>query len=173
MERLTLRPFLPGDAEAVQAMILEKQAEPVSVYDYAMPTEPHQLRALAAYFASAPEYLAICAGDMPVGYAVLHREGDRGNLGYFLRPAWRGRGWVNRACTELLTRAFAEGMTAAEAGTALANTPSVAVLTRLGFCQVRRERASFRQDDQGRPVDFEAGIYELTRTRWEGRHPCA
>ena len=173
MEPFSLRPFLPGDAEAVQTMILEKQAEPVAVYDYAMPTEEHQLRALAAYFASEPSYLAICVGDMPVGYAVLHVQSDRGSLGYFLRPAWRGRGWVNQACAALLARAFAGGMAAAEAGAALANAPSVAVLTRLGFRQVRRERVSFHQDDQGRPLEFEAGVYELTRARWEALHPCA
>ena len=47
------------------------------------------------------------------------------------------------------------------AGTALNNTPSVRLLTSLGFVLVGTETVSFYKDDEGIPITFEGGEFEL------------
>ena len=47
------------------------------------------------------------------------------------------------------------------AGTALNNTPSVRLLTSLGFRQIGTETVSFYKDSAGNDITFEGGNYEL------------
>ena len=45
-------------------------------------------------------------------------------------------------------------------GTALENTPSVALLSRLGFQLTTTEQISFYKDQKGQAIVFQGGIFE-------------
>lgn len=47
------------------------------------------------------------------------------------------------------------------AGTAINNTPSVALLKSLGFELIEKENVSFYKDADGKDIVFEGGIFEL------------
>ena len=53
------------------------------------------------------------------------------------------------------------GATKLTAGTAINNTPSVRLLTSLGFKLVRMEKVSFYKDEYGKDIVFDGGIYEI------------
>ena len=48
------------------------------------------------------------------------------------------------------------------AGTAINNTPSVRLLTALGFRLTKVEKVSFYKDDAGNDIVFDGGVYERT-----------
>ena len=49
------------------------------------------------------------------------------------------------------------------AGTAINNGPSAALLKSLGFRQTGTETISFYKDDKGNDIVFDGGIFELTK----------
>ena len=48
-----------------------------------------------------------------------------------------------------------------QTGTALNNTPSVALLKSLGFELIETEKVSFYKDADGNDVVFDGGVFEL------------
>ena len=54
-----------------------------------------------------------------------------------------------------------KGVVNITAGTALNNTPSVRLLTSLGFRQTGTEKVSFYRDADGSDITFTGGNYEL------------
>ena len=52
------------------------------------------------------------------------------------------------------------GITNFSAGTAINNTPSVKLLTSLGFKLVEQEKVSFYKDAAGNDIVFDGGIFE-------------
>ena len=47
------------------------------------------------------------------------------------------------------------------AGTAINNTPSVALLKSLGFQRIETEKVSFYKDAGGKDIVFDGGVFEL------------
>ena len=47
------------------------------------------------------------------------------------------------------------------AGTAVKNTPSVALLKSLGFELIETEKVSFYKDESGNDIVFDGGVFEL------------
>lgn len=71
-----------------------------------------------------------------VGGAALRRiqwEAGIGEVGYWLVPEGRGRGFATETCRLLTAHAFALGLHRVEAWTHVGNAASQAVLTRAGF----------------------------------------
>ena len=52
------------------------------------------------------------------------------------------------------------GVSKLTVGTALENTPSVALLSRLGFQLTATEQVSFYKDQKGQAIVFQGGIFE-------------
>ena len=52
------------------------------------------------------------------------------------------------------------GITNFSAGTAINNTPSVKLLTSLGFKLVEEEKVSFYKNANGKDIVFDGGIFE-------------
>lgn len=52
------------------------------------------------------------------------------------------------------------GVSKLTVGTALKNTPSVALLSRLGFQLTATEQISFYKDQKGQAIVFQGGIFE-------------
>jgi RimJ/RimL family protein N-acetyltransferase len=112
--------------------------------------------------------LAICeaGGDALLGSVILHSldwRHRRGELGYWLVPAGRGRGLATRALRLALAWMFEElGLERAEIATTPDNEPSLAVARRLGFVEEGLLRG--RDVEDGQRVDVV--VYGLLRADW-------
>ncbi len=148
---VTLRPLRPGDV----ADVLE-----ISVYDGVWAREPDDVRAHLALIAAdeargesvhwgiVPAPLDRVAGT--IGFYRGFDEG-RGEVGYVLRPAFRGRGLMREALALVLADGFDRlDLRAVVAFTEPTNAPSVALLQRAGFVVA--------PDDPS--------LHELARQRW-------
>ncbi|MGM7665520.1 GNAT family N-acetyltransferase [Microbacterium sp. A93] len=71
----------------------------------------------------------------PIGSvsAQLDRYSGTGELGYWLDADMEGRGIAQRACQELITDMFADGIARVEIRTAVHNVRSIRLAERLGF----------------------------------------
>jgi len=173
-ERLLIRNFRPEDAEALRAVIVEKEASEYAVYDHEWPTSLGAIRGIVEWFAQEDEFLAVClkeSGDL-IGFLALSPSDDERaheyNLGYCLHPAHHGRGYATEACRALLAHAFKRlRARRVVSGTAAANTPSVRLLERLGFRVVGESETSFRETPEGQPITFPGYAFALTQPEWQ------
>jgi len=157
-ERLLLRNFRPEDAPALRQSVLRYQATPYAAYDHPWPTSEAEIAGVAAWFASADQYLAVCRRDtgLYLGFVCLNPDESAGartyNLGYIFASEYQGHGYAGEACRAMLDRAFRD-LDAAEvvSGTPVEHARSVRLLRRLGFVQ----------------PDAQAGFFRLSRHDWE------
>jgi len=105
-------------------------------------------------------FFAVLLEETLIGYIVFHKREEDCETGYCFHSAWHGRGFAKEAMTALLDALAANGITKVTAGTALANIPSVRLLTALGFRLVSTEQVSFYEDASGSPVYFTGGWFE-------------
>ncbi len=148
---VTLRRVGPEDA----ADLLE-----ISVYDGSWAREPDDVRAHLARIAedeargeSVHWGIVPAAHDVVAGTIGFYRgfAGGRGEVGYVVRPAFRGRGLMREALALVLADGFRRlELRGVVAFTEPTNAPSVALLRRAGFVVA--------PDDPTR--------HELTRARW-------
>ncbi len=109
-------------------------------------------------------FYAVCLGEQVIGYYALHLRKDTYELGYCFHPAFHGKGLAREGLAAVLDEMAPlkqEGITGIEAGTALANTPSVRLLLSLGFRQTGTEKVSFYKDEEGRDIVFDGGRFLL------------
>lgn len=157
-ERLTLRPFTPGDGPALHGYLSQPQAVEFEPYD-AFTLE--DAMAAASARAEDPAFVAVCRrqdGRM-IGnlYAAPHAHPDWATweIGYVFDPQIWGQGYASEACGALLDVLFRErGAHRVVAMCNPVNTRSWALLERLGM---RREAhmidaASFVTAEDGTPV---------------------
>jgi RimJ/RimL family protein N-acetyltransferase len=173
-ERLTLRNFTPGDGPALLKMIVQYQASPYAKYDHPWPADPGQIKGMAKWFANGDAYLAVCLKETGVfiGFASLNTEkADREgvfNIGYIFDADYRGKGYVTEACKAVLCRAFSELQAeAVMTRTAEANEASCRLLERLGFRLIRLSTESLQNTPEGKPIEFTACEYRITREEWK------
>ena len=110
---------------------------------------------------TAHMFFAVCLHDAVIGYISFNQRDDGHEIGYSFHPAHHGKGYAKESLSALLSHLQTRGFTHFTAGTALNNTPSVRLLTTLGFQLVGTEQVSFYKDAQGRDIVFEGGIFEL------------
>jgi RimJ/RimL family protein N-acetyltransferase len=105
---------------------------------------------------------AACLGDRLVGIARLARDqvpADRAELGYWIGPPDRGRGYATAAARQLVSHGFGRmGLARVFARCQIANRASARVLVKLGFRLADLEP----WQDPASPVRR----YELTREEW-------
>ncbi|MHB9032005.1 MAG: GNAT family N-acetyltransferase [Anaerolineae bacterium] len=170
-DRLLIRTYRPDDWQALHAMITRYQANPLSRYDQPWPTDPAAYPAIAATLAGYDGMLVVCLKDSGeyIGH-VTFTPGEKGvfELGYIFDERFHGRGYASEACRAVISRAFSElHACKVTAGTALANTPSLHLLARLGFHKTSETQVSFQVDANGKPIEFTGGWFELTRADWQ------
>ncbi|MFH8370662.1 GNAT family N-acetyltransferase [Streptomyces sp. NPDC018031] len=115
---------------------------------------------------------AVVAGGTLSGMCQTYRVGERRGwrMGYWLHPAATGRGIATRATAAMLAEMFAlPGVEYVEIAHDLANTPSGAVPRRLGFTEVRRERATPPVAPAGSGIDV---VWRLDRPGPPGAAPA-
>ncbi len=107
---------------------------------------------------------AVVEDGTPVGMCQSHRAEPGGwRLGYWLHPAATGRGIATRATAALAAEMFTlPDVEYLEILHDLANVPSAAVPRRLGFTEVRRERAAGPVAPPGSGIDV---VWRLDRPR--------
>ena len=168
--RLLIRNFKPEDWQALHEMIVQYQASELAAYDHRWPTSPEEIQGVAAWFAGGDHFLAVCLKDTGrlIGFVALNPEQpeqDRVfNLGYVFNFDYHGQGYATEACRAMLGRAFndlqAEKVIS---GTAAANRASCRLLEKLGFTRTAASTGSFRNAEDGTPIEFTGYSYALSR----------
>ena len=166
-DRLLIRPIEETDWPAVRDIWAALAPLPMAQYDKPHNTDPVNVRARVARWAdftrqdTAHMFFAACLGDAVIGYFAFNQREHGHEIGYSFHPAHHGKGYAKEALAALLSHLHGMGLTHFSAGTALNNTPSVRLLTGLGFRLVGTEQVSFYKDAQGNDIVFDGGIYEL------------
>ncbi|MFN8444985.1 MAG: GNAT family N-acetyltransferase [Caldilineaceae bacterium] len=173
-ERLLIRNFHRGDADALVAIITRYMASDLAAYDQPWPTSPEKIREVTAWFASGDNYLAVCLKETGqlIGFVALNPEGPADqrtfNLGYVFHFDVHGKGYASEACRALLAHAFEHYQAArVVTGTASLNLASCRLLQRLGFQKMGECITSFRNAPDGKPIQFLGYLFELSRNMWE------
>jgi RimJ/RimL family protein N-acetyltransferase len=172
-ERLLLRPFEPGDLDALLAIHGDPQ---VTRYLYWETRGRDELRDVLAEklgrtaLADEGDGLNLAAvlkrtGEL-VGDVVLFwrsREHRQGEVGYMLAPAHGGRGYATEAARELLRLGFEElGLHRITGRLDARNEPSVRVLERLGM----RREAHLVENERVKGEWTSELVYALLEREW-------
>ena len=165
-DRLTIRPVTEGDWKSIQAIWTDFQVSALSQYDRPNDTADEAVRARIARWAAqscgtAHMFFAVCLDDTVIGYVAFNQREDSHEIGYCFHSAYHGKGYAKESHRALFDHLRTMGITKFTAGTALRNTPSVALLRSLGFTLTATERVSFYKDAQGDDIVFEGGVFEL------------
>jgi RimJ/RimL family protein N-acetyltransferase len=175
-ERLRLRPFTRGDADAVFAY---RQREDVAQYLFDGPmthetaTEVVGLRA-GQFMLTAEGDKMFLAVEVRETHAMIGEvsliwrdaANRQGEIGYIFNPAHHGRGYATEAARVLLDLGFGElGLHRIYARCAAANTASWRVMERLGM----RREAHLRENMFVKGVWDEELIYALLEDEWRAR----
>ena len=173
-ERLILRNFIISDWKALHEMINQYESSGLAVYDHKWPTSPEEIRKVAERFASGDSYLAVWLKDTSrfIGFVSLNREQKEDcrefNIGYIFNFDYHGKGYATEACRAAIGHAF-DRLQARRVitGTAAANLASCRLLERLGFKRTVESVGSFRNTQDGKPIEFLGCTYAISRDEWE------
>lgn len=164
-ERLTIRHIVADDWRSIKEIWASFNASVFSQYDRPHNTVDADVRARIAKWAanSGIEHMffAICLNESVIGYSAFHMRKNGYELGYCFHSAYHGKGYAKESHLALLEYMRELGIKTLTAGTAINNTPSVALLKSLGFELIETEKVSFYKDADGNDVVFEGGIFEL------------
>lgn len=164
--RLTLRTVEAEDWEAIRAIWQSVQDSPCARYDRPHSTEPDVVRSQIARWAEASRgrehmFFSVCLGEQVIGYYSCNRRPDGYELGYCFHADFHGRGYGKESLAALLHHLKGLGIAQVTVGTALDNTPSVALLRTLGFRLRETESVSFYKAPDGKDITFQGGIFQL------------
>lgn len=164
--RLTIRHITADDWNSVKDIWLDFNAAPLAQYDKPHNTDDEAVRTRIAKWAAANSgiehmFFAVCLGDTMIGYIAFNIREDGYEIGYCFHSAYHRKGYAKESHIALFDYLRSLGIKKFIAGTALNNTPSVALLTSLGFKLVQTEKVSFYQDAEGNNIVFDGGIFEL------------
>ncbi len=166
-DRLLIRPIEAADWPAVREIWAALAPLAMAQYDKPHNIDPANVAARIARWADFTQrgtehmFFAICLENAVIGYFAFNQRESGHEIGYSFHPAHHGKGYAKEALAALLTHLRERGFTHFSAGTALNNTPSVRLLTGLGFQLVGTEQVSFYKDADGQDIVFEGGIFEL------------
>ena len=175
-ERLLLRPYAPGDADALYAY---QRLPEVHRYLYTQPRTRSEVGALVAERAARGAITEVGApltlvaelaqtGEL-VGDCMLFwhsEEHKQGEVGYVFNPAYHGRGLATEAATALLWLGFAGlRLHRIVARCDARNTASARVMERAGM----RREAHLVQNEFVKGEWTDELIYAILRTEWEAR----
>jgi len=172
-ERLVVRSFLITDWEALPEMIVQYEASEYAVYDHQWPTSAEKIKEITEWFAGGESFLAVCLKDSGrfIGFVSLNQEpieqSREFSIGYCFRFDYHGKGYASEACRAVIAYAFDQlHAQCVVTGTAAANQPSCRLLERLGFRRTAESIASFRNSQDGKPIEFLGYTYAISSDEW-------
>lgn len=173
-ERLAIRNFNNSDWEALHEMIGQYESSELAAYDYQWPTAAEDIKGVAQWFASGDSFLAVCLKDTGrfIGFVSLNPELNEDsrefNIGYIFNFNYHGMGYATEACQAVIDYAF-DQLQADRliTGTAAVNNPSWRLLEKLGFKRTGESTGSFRNDPDGKPIEFLGYTYAISSDEWK------
>lgn len=164
-ERLTIRPIAADDWKRIKEIWIDFNASAFSRYDIPHNTDDDDVRARISRWAATGGtehmFFAVCLGDTLIGYSAFNIRENGYEIGYCFHSDYHSKGYAKESHLALLDYMRELGITRLTAGTALDNTPSVALLKSLGFKLIETEKVSFYKDADGNDIVFDGGIFEL------------
>lgn len=166
-DRLLIRHVQASDWPAVRDIWAALAPLPNARYDKPHPTDPESVSARVTRWAGFTRqgtehmFFAVCLDGRMIGYFAFNQREHGHEVGYSFHPAYHGQGYAKEALSALLAHLQGLGFTRFSAGCALNNTPSMKLLTGLGFKLVGTEKVSFYKDEQGQDIVFDGGIFKL------------
>jgi RimJ/RimL family protein N-acetyltransferase len=173
-ERLVIRNFKISDWEALHEMIMQYESSEYAVYDQKWPTSPEEIKGVTEWFAGGDSFLAVCLKETGrfIGFVSLNQEQKEDcrefNIGYIFNSDYHGKGYATEACRAAIGHAF-DRLQAQRVvtGTAAVNRASCRLLDRLGFKRTAESTGSFRNTEDGKPIEFLGYSYAISRDEWE------
>ena len=164
-ERLTIRYIVADDWKSIRDIWVDFNSSEYAKYDTPHITEDANVKTRIAKWASANSgiehmFFAICLSETLIGYIAFNIRENGYEIGYCFHSAYHGKGYAKESHLALFDYLRTFGITKFSAGTALNNTPSVKLLTSLGFKLVEQEKVSFYKDAYGNDIVFDGGIFE-------------
>ena len=164
-ERLSIRHIVADDWENIRDIWVDFNSAEYAQYDTPHITEDANVQARIAKWAAANSgtehmFFAICLDEIVIGYIAFNIRENGYEIGYCFHSAYHGKGYAKESMLTLFNYLRTLGITKFSAGTAINNTPSVKLLTSLGFKLVEQEKVSFYKDANGKDIVFDGGIFE-------------
>lgn len=163
-QRLEIRPVVESDGQDFRDIWADFSKSDYAQYDIPHDTEDSLVRARIARWAKASgahRFFAVCLHEKVIGYISFNQREKGYEIGYCFHSAAQGKGYAKESLSALIEAMRQEGVTHFSAGTALLNTPSVCLLKSVGFELTGTEKVSFYQDESGKDIVFDGGIFEL------------
>lgn len=165
-QRLIIRPIEKEDWPAIRRIWQDFNESPYAGYDLPHCTEADSVKTRIAKWAEATAgrehmFFAVCLEGEVIGFYSFNIREKGYEIGYSFLAAHHGKGYAKESLTALLAHFHSLGIRDFSAGTALANTPSVALLKSVGFTRTGTEKVSFFKDAEGKDIVFDGGIFEL------------
>ena len=164
-ERLTLRHIRESDWTSIQQIWESMNASPWAQYDRPHNTDSADVRNRIAKWAEVSKgtdhrFFAVCLCECVIGYIAFNRRRDGYEIGYCFHLDYHGKGYARESLAALMEYMKSIGTAKLTAGTAIHNTPSVKLLSSLGFVRTKAEKVSFYKDECGNDIVFDGGVYE-------------
>ena len=168
-ERLVIRPVKPDDWRSLKEIWIDFTASEYAQYDMPHPADDESAFARVSRWAACtgPDHMffAVCLDTTVIGYIAFNKREDSHEIGYCFHSAYHGKGYAKESHQALFEYLRTLRITKFTAGTAINNTPSVALLKSLGFTLKGYEKVSFYKDADGNDVFFNGGIFEFENTK--------
>lgn len=166
-KRLAVRRVAADDWESIQSIWADFNQSPMHIYDTPHDTEDasvqRRIQKWAAFHESTEHmFFAVCLESAVIGYVAFNIRENGHEIGYCFHSAYHGKGYAKESMLALFDYARSLGVKRLTAGTAVKNTPSVALLKSLGFELIETEKVSFYKDDSGNDIVFDGGVFELS-----------
>ena len=164
-ERLTIRHIVAEDWKSIKEIWVDFNASEYAQYDMPHITDDTDVKIRIAKWAAANSgtehmFFAVCQDSAVIGYIAFNIRENGYEIGYCFHSAFHGKGYAKESHLALFEYLRTMGITKFSAGTALNNSPSVKLLTSLGFKLVGQEKVSFYKDADGNDIVFDGGIFE-------------
>ncbi len=168
-ERLVIRPVKLDDWKSLKEIWIDFTASEYAQYDMPHATDDESAFARVSRWATCTGtdhmFFAVCLDTTVIGYIAFNKREDSHEIGYCFHSAYHGKGYAKESHQALFEYLRTLGITKFTAGTAINNTPSVALLKSLGFMLKGYEKVSFYKDADGYGVFFNGGIFEFENTK--------
>jgi len=163
-----------GNRKACYQELQNRRLGSSSRDDHPWPTSSEEIKRITEWFAGGDSYFAVCLKDTGrfIGFVSLNQEQKEDcrefNIGYIFNSDYHGKGYAKEACRAAIGHAF-DRLQAHRvvSGTAAANRASCRLLERLGLKRTAESIGSFRNTQDGKPIEFVGYTFAISRDEWK------